>query len=151
MYDESEYSSWHLKGDFGEEVILQITDFDIGCETGSDLEISDGNRLVHYCNKNRPVYPIYGLYEIDIQFHINLCGSRILVEGFRGNYSVVESKSQTFKSMTSLYEEGKETYICMFSIVYCETLHICSTKISRLNENGISVLYRVVINHGYTF
>ena len=107
LYDDSEYSSWHLKGDFGEEVILQVTDFDIGCETGSNLEISDGNRLVHYCNKDRPVYPIYGLYEINIKFHINLCGSHILVEGFRGNYSIAETKSQTITRLTSLYEEGK--------------------------------------------
>ena len=106
FFDQSEYNRWILIGNNAEYISLQITDFDVGCETGAVFEITNGDTTQRYCNKNRPIYPIVSAWKtIEIKFHAKPCGSRVLVEGFKGRYKT-EIKNQHITGLESSFETG---------------------------------------------
>ena len=90
--------------------MLQFTDFDIGCDTGTTFEINDGGTTSRYCNKNKPIYEIASTYDVlKIKFQTKLCESHVLVEGFRGSYKA-EFRDKSVSNLTSVVERGKSVF-----------------------------------------
>ena len=84
----------HAELDFASRTIIQITDFDVNCETGTFFEVKDWSEIFNrqlnpdtrFCNKNKPVYPFTVVHTKRIRFEIRLCGENCLLEGFTGYY-----------------------------------------------------------------
>ena len=105
--ETSDFNIWTIVWDYHEYGILEITDFDIGCDTGAIFEITNGNAISKHCNKNRPVDPIVSMFErLMIKTYITSEKPYVLVEGFRGKYKS-EYKNRNISSFTSFEENGK--------------------------------------------
>ena len=100
---------WRLEVDIYQYIVLHITDFDIGCETTTEFKIQDSSSNIYpwTCNKNRPVYPIVSkLPFLYVIFKFELRSQPILLEGFKGNYTV-ESKQQNISRLAISVKTGK--------------------------------------------
>ena len=77
---------WYIKGNGHEYISLHIKDVDIGCESGTLLITDNGNGIIQYCNKNRPVYPIVSSSTMTVKFRNQPPDFFLLMEGFKGYY-----------------------------------------------------------------
>lgn len=104
--EDSDFNFWTLYGNYHQHIYFQVTDFDVGCDTGTIFEITDGNAIIRHCNKNRPVVGIVStFYTLRIRFQSKSCGNHILVQGFKGIYRKT-IKNQHVESMITSQETG---------------------------------------------
>ena len=106
FWSSSDYNVYRISGDYPEYIDLKFIDFDVGCETGAIFEIFDDTIRTRYCNKNKPMYSIRSTFNtLIVKFQIKSCGSRVLVEGFRGRYNVLV-KNENISNLVSYEEIG---------------------------------------------
>lgn len=102
FFEKSEFNMWSIIVGSKEFISLEITDFDVGCETGTVFEVSELEKDVRYCNKQRPVYPIVSsTNRLQVKFLERRCASTELVEGFQGRYTAVIKNSNISRLATS--------------------------------------------------
>ena len=111
FFEDSEFNFWSLEFKDSDYIFLQITDFDVGCETGTVFEIKDREKISRHCNMNRPVSGMNTTYyALEIKLQTQFTESRVLIEGFRGSYRAV-LKNNSISHATIMLEEGRQTYI----------------------------------------
>ena len=101
---------WYIKGNGHEYISLHITDVDIGCESGTLLETDNGNQVIQYCNKNRPVYPIVSSSIMTVKFRNQPPDLFLLMEGFKGYYRIEVFHENLTYLATS---QGRGMYQCI--------------------------------------
>ena len=109
--EDPSYNFWTLRKSYHDYITLQITDFDIGCDTGAIFEIVNGDMVTNYCNKNKPVYGIVSTnHIITVRFQTKSCESHIFVEGFKGVFNA-EVKNADIQNFVFSEETGiKDLY-----------------------------------------
>ena len=106
FFEWSEFNTWTINVERTAYVILVINDFDVGCETGTVFAITNVETTTRYCNLERPVYPIVSdSNRLYVKFHVRLCGSTELVEGFKASYTSAV-KNEYVTALATLEEYG---------------------------------------------
>ena len=83
--------TWLLHAGPKRYISLLFDDFDIGCETGTllDIEFTKDTRL-NYCNKNRPIERLTSIEnQLTVLFRLNRV-AYFLMEGFSARYKTIE-------------------------------------------------------------
>ena len=114
FFEKSEFNLWSIIVDRLAYIILEITEFDVGCETGTIFEITNVEIATRYCNQQRPVYPIVSdSNRLQLKFHVRLCGSIELVEGFKARYTSA-IKNEYVMTLASSDEYGNGLFVCLY-------------------------------------
>ena len=113
--------NWNLDAELHQYIVLQFIDFDIGCDTNTELKVWFYNRAatqILFCNLNKPVYPIVSdlnIINVHLYFKFEFRGSHVFPEGFRGIFRVGE-KERTASSLATSEEECRCNYFAYNAI-----------------------------------
>ena len=118
---------WRIQGNEHEYVSLSITDFDIGCESGTLFEVTNGNEVLRYCNLNRPVYPIVSSSSLILQFRYKTPERFVFIEFFKGQYRT-DVFNQHLEKLATSNEAGRYS-ICIlrWRFAHCSMLNSVKT------------------------
>ena len=113
FFDDTFSLTWSFQPDTStngvNRIILEISDFHVSCETGTEFEIyaSPFTAVKRHCNKNKPIYPVLSLRIMVITFNLQLNDDQsAIVDGFKGHWKTVIRNFRPIDFATS-YEEGR--------------------------------------------
>ena len=105
-----EYSSytenWSIKADQKRFIVIEFREFDIGCGSGSRLEIESTSELMRrFCNQNKPIHSVRSSHSsLVVRFNFEKRDS-YLIEGFRAVYEF-QARDDAILPHPSLEEPG---------------------------------------------
>ena len=105
-----EYSSytenWAIKADQKRFIVMEFREFDIGCGSGSRLEIESASESMRrFCNQNKPMHSIRSSHSsLIVRFNFEKRDS-YLIEGFRAVYEF-QARDDALLPYPSLEEQG---------------------------------------------
>ena len=99
---------WTIKADQKRFIVIEFREFDIGCESGSKLEIEATSELIRrFCNQNKPINSVRSSQR-SLVVHFNFeKRDGYLIEGFRAVYEF-RARNDALVPHPSLEESGTQ-------------------------------------------